>query len=193
VDCTLVALYDYHPAGEDMSKAGWQKHRAVYRAHLSTGWGQWGGVGERVLAQEEFCQLLDSRDWELTAEQTTPGKEWPKPAALLSMIGELETFSTKTCKRERQKGNAMRLISTEESGVKSVELPRSFGVKVPVFEGQEPEVHEVRLSLQVKDGEPTFILTLHRAKEKMLEAFAALTEELGEQTGVPTFIGEPEA
>lgn len=190
-DLTLAVIYDYHPSGPDVQATRWCRHRAQYRAAPSDGWAAWGGMGRVSLDQEEFCGLLESRDYELTSGTD---KNYPSAGTLLTMAQGLESSSTVRTKRERASNGRMKLIMTMEDGAASeVEVPNKFGVVLPVFTDSPEEVHEVRLSITVKDGQPTFHLEIHRAALEMLETFAELADRVAKEAELPVFVGTPEA
>lgn len=192
----LLAVLDYHEPGAEGATA-WGRHRGDYPCPLSEAWKAWGGTGGLVLSQDKFVDLLDTRDRELTTGKIKDpnGNERPAPppAELVTLAGQLETFSSNKVKRERDAAG-LKLTYSHESGVAgNVKPPSSFLIKIRVFEDEEPQTLEVRLRVTVpEDGHARFALRIHCADEVLRDSFAALCQEVHERTEIPLFIGKPE-
>lgn len=189
----IVSVLDYHPQGAD-ARARWGQHRGVYECPLSEAWKAWGGGQVLELEQDDFAALLDSRDRELVGGKLPGGKTAPDPAALISLANNLEVYSHATAKRERDPNTGRLVISySEDKGVSgSVIPPQAFLVSIRVFEDGEPELLEVRLRVNVKDGKALFALNIHAASDVLREAFERVCGLVADGTGLPVFVGTPE-
>lgn len=200
-ELTIRALYDYHPkAGE----AGWNRHGATYEAMVSDAWEAWGGLEGRLLSQEEFINLLDSRDGELV-EGEVRGTKTPTPSWLLTFAGNLETYHNRTAKLTRDPNTGRRTVTfSDDKGIQgTVTPPTVLLVKIPVFtDSWEAESLEVRLRVQVEEGEPQFKLWIHDAAKVLAAEFNSIAEAVtskevpgGSKGGadVPLFMGKPES
>lgn len=190
----LVSVLDYHPEGS-ASPAAWGRHRGIYASPLSSAWIAWGGEKGLILSQEEFAELLDSRDFELIAGDF-PGtsKEAPSPAALVTLANNLEVYSTATAKRERDANTGrVRISFTEEKGVSGAVMPPpAFLVLIRIFQDSEPTPVEIRLRVTVDGGQARFAVQIHAAGDVLRAAFEGLCETVRDATSLPVFVGESE-
>lgn len=188
----LVSVLDYHPAGAN-SPARWGRHRGVYDCPLSEAWRAWGGEEGLELSQDDFAELLDSRDRDLVEGKLPSGMPAPSPSALVTMAANLEVYSEAKAKRSRDKYNRVSLSYSEEKGVAGeVQPPQAFLVAIPVFQDSARQVLEVRLRVTVEEGKAKFHVRLHAAGEVWREAFLGLCRQVEEATKLPVFIGTPE-
>lgn len=188
----LVSVLDYHHKGTGTPL--WGKHRGVYGCPLSEAWLAWGGGKALQLDQDEFAELLDSRDRELAAGNLSEGKKAPDPSALISLANNLEVYSNAQARRERDPNTGKLKISfSEEKGVSGTIMPPpSFLVFIPVFEDAVARELEVRLRVTVEDAKAKFAVQIHAAGDILRASFQELCAEVGAQTALPIFVGTPE-
>lgn len=191
---SLVSVLDYHPAGAD-SPAAWGRHRGTYACPLSDAWTAWGGEKGLSLSQEGFAELLDSRDYELSAGKF-PGteKDAPTPASLVTLANNLEVYSTATARRERDpKTGRVQVSYSEDKGVSGTVMPPpAFAISIRVFQDSARQILEVRLRVAVEEGRARFNLNIHGASDVLREAFESVCELVATETSVPVFSGTPE-
>jgi hypothetical protein len=189
----LVSVLDYHPAGP-LTKPKWGTHRGQYPCPLSEAWLAWGGVDGRVLSQEAFSDLLDSRDQELAGGKLPNGTEAPTPAFLITLANNLEVYSTANAKRERDVNTGkVRVSFSEEKGiVGSVQPPPAFLVNIPIFQDGGPLPLEVRLRVVIDGGHAKFAVQIHAAGDILRTAFEGLCDKVASETALPVFVGVPE-
>jgi hypothetical protein len=150
-------------------------------------------MGSRSL-KEDFADLLDARDRELTGGKLPSGTSAPEPSFLLTLANNLEVFSTATAKRERDPNTGRIKVSfTEEKGTSgAVAPPPSFLVAIPVFQDAQPQPLEVRLRVTVDNGKAKFLVQIHAAADVLRAAFSELCADVSEGTSLPLFFGNPE-
>lgn len=188
----IRALYDYHPKA---GVAGWNRHAARYEAKLSEAWEAWGGTEGKTLSQEEFINLIDTRDGELV-DGTVRGAKTPTPSWLLTFAGNLETYHNKTAKLTRDPSTGNRTVTfSDDKGIHgTVTPPTVLLVKIPIFtDSWETDELEVRVRVQVEDSEPRFKLWIHDAQKVMDAEFNAIAESVTDQADIPLFLGVPES
>lgn len=189
----LVAVLDYHLEGATAA-ARWGKHRGVYACPLSDAWLAWGGERGLELSQDDFAKHLDARDREVRSGELPNGGKAPDPSTLVTLASRLETFSEQKAKRERDQNGRVKVTFSEEKGISGdVAVPSSFLIEVPVFQDSPPQRLEVRLGVEVKEGHARFLVRIHAAGDILRDAFEELSEEAGNGTEMPVFVGTPEA
>jgi uncharacterized protein YfdQ (DUF2303 family) len=190
----FIGVLNYHPEGASSDPA-WGDHRALYQCPLSPEWVAWGAGNPIEADQEEFALFLDAHDRDLAGDATAPtGTPYPSPAELMTLAATLETHDNKSAKRVRDpKTGRVRLEFTEDRGVSGdTVIPPAFAIKIPVFRDAEPVIIEVRLRVDVEDGEATFHWQIHDSAKVMRVAFRGLVENVMQATELPVFIGTPE-
>lgn len=189
----LVSVLDYHEPGATGTPR-WGKHSGIYSCPLSEAWQAWGGGRALELSQDDFATLLDARDRELAPGKLPNGNTAPDPAYLVTLAANLEVYSGKNTKRERDPNTGRVKISfSEESGVLGAVMPpAAFLIQIPVFQDLPPIPLEVRLRVTVEDGEATFTVQIHAATDVLRQAFEEICSRVGAETGMPVFIGVPE-
>ncbi len=190
----FVAVLNYHDAGAGAEPA-WNDHRTIYPCPFSVEWSAWGGGRPQSGDQDQFAAFLDAHDRDLGANlKDADGNPYPSPADLISLALSLETYSDKKAKRERDPRTGRISVSfSEESGVKgNVVIPPAFGIKIPVFDDSEPSAIEVRLRVQVDDGDASFQWQIHDSDKVLRAAFRGLIERVKGATDLPVFVGNPE-
>lgn len=185
----LVAIYDYHPGGEDPASAAWCRHRAEYTCPLSEPWLAWNAAAGELMSLDTFAELIEDRFDDLHGE-----KGYPDPLDVLGLARNFEMATNGVYKRrtDPRTGNYTLVCqqTTDESA--STTVPRAFLVALPVFEGGALRLVEARVKLKTADGKPSIGFDLHRVREHMREAFAEVRTTVAESTGLPVFAGTPE-
>lgn len=196
----LLGVFDYHEAGSD-GRPRWGQHRAIYPCPLSPAWLAWGGEKGLVLNQDQFAELLDTRDVELVSGTFTGGAQQgrpaPSPAELVTLANQLEVSCSQKAQKVRDPTTQrVKLTFTEESGASGpngVPVPAAFLIGIPIFNDGDPQEMEVRLRVSVDQGKAKFHLRIHTAEELLADAFTDLLGRVKEEAQVEVFIGTPEA
>lgn len=189
----LVAVLDYHPEGA-ASDARWCRHRGTYECPLSDAWLAWGGEKGLELSQDEFAEMLDARDRDLSEGSFATGQQAPSPGMLITMATTLETYSSAKAKRERNQAGRLQISYSQESGVGgSVPVPAAFLVSIPIFRDSPRQQFEVRLRVDVEEGAARFRVRLHAASDVLRAAFEDICTRVKDATDLPVFAGTPEA
>ena len=187
----LLAIYDYHPGGADVSKAAWCQHRAGYTCPLSERWQAWTSISGELHSLDTFGEWIEDRFDDLVG-----GKQHPPPHDILALARNFELITNGTYKRRRDpRTGDFSLTSTQSTDEsQSTTVPRAFLIAIPVFEGDKllREV-EARIKIKVTDGKPSIGFDLHRVREHVREAFADVRGAVEKACDVPVLAGTPEA
>lgn len=193
------------------------QHRAVYDFPLSKEWQAWLAKNKTVLGQRDFAEFLEDRipdvldpghlggsevktpDGSLTLQEMAEilGGDFATPARLMQLsrglkvhaderVGETVNLST---------GETEIIFSAEhkdEAGQK-IKVPPLFLIGIPVFEMGEVFRIPVRLRYRKSQGGIVWFYEIWRTEKAFDLAFNEACHDAAKQTGLPKFLGAPEA
>lgn len=166
------AVLDYHkPSGE----RGEQEHVVTYGAPFSLEWQAWVGNHGKFLPQVEFATFLESRLPEIVA---------PAPASLLELALDLQVHKAVVFRSDHvlQNGQTRFRYEEEISGSSSrngeLVIPKSFTIRVPVFQGEPPVDVEALFKYRLADQKLTLGYQLLRHEYVVIGAARKVAESL---------------
>lgn len=208
----LLSVLDYHPAGPDNAAARFGKHRGLYKFPTSEAWEAWRKIDGQMLKQADFAAFVEERIMDVQAPPAggkadmgalaldlvaTLGGEMAGPAKLLEVARGLRMTET------AEVANAQNLASGEVEVVyrtthtnaqgQPLKVPSLFLVAVPVFDGDAAYRMPVRLQYRRAEGRILWTLRRYRPDLVFFDAFDRATDRVRQETGLPLFIGAPEA
>jgi uncharacterized protein YfdQ (DUF2303 family) len=145
---SVLAVYDYHPEGDNQRRAGFGDFRAVYEFPLSEEWQEWIGRDGKAMSPTEFAAFLEDRlpdvyavdideDLELMDFATSLGGTYASPTKLLELSRSLEINAAVNVR------HAIRLASGEinvafaevhnDGEGKPIRVPSLFVIGIPTF------------------------------------------------------------
>jgi uncharacterized protein YfdQ (DUF2303 family) len=188
----LLAVFDYHPAGGDATKAAWCKHKAVYTCPRSKGWIAWCQMDGKNMSQEQFSDFIEEHLDDLTSGK--PDQGFPKPAAVLELARDLKVHMTGMFERKiNPTTGESSLVCKQENDQSSTPIPKSFLLKLAIFEGGELYGVEAKIRMKVQGGQAVFHYILHLRSELERAAFDDVRALVAEKTALPVFSGTPES
>ena len=187
-------------------------HRAVFDFPLSDEWKAWLKLDKTVMSMADFAAFLEDRYVEvLTLDALT---DLPDAAAkFIGAAGGIKAVATPTSLVELSRGlkvyeksaleEAVNL-SSGEGGLrfnaehttgdgKPLKVPAFFIIALPVFRGDQPFRMVARLRYRKTPGGVVFWYELWRADVVFDTAFKEAVTEVKEKTGLPVFLGTPQA
>ncbi len=203
----LVGVLDYHPAG-GIEEADWCGHRAIYTFPLSDAWKAWIEVDRRPVGQQAFAEWVEARILDIAdpAVATTAARatatalgdlQLAAPARLLDLSRGLALRAGVAVKNvvNLQTGEMQVGYVTEHTDASGAPLkvPGAFVVAIQVFRGGALYHLVARLRYRLKDGSLSWFYELHGAERVFDHAFAEAIDTAGKNTGLPVFVGTPEA
>lgn len=212
-DPTVTAIYDYHasPRAVDGQTApvvpGWCEHRAVLSLRLSNEWKAWWAVNDKPLTQTEFASFLQDRMADLTlvdaqepdvvATRELLDARIGGPQSMMTLSRGLEVRQNITVKDARtlETGEVqIAYVETQEAaGGGPLTSPTLFFITIPIFYGGGMFRVPVRVRYRITPQGIRWSLLLFRADKAFDVAFKAVIDEVSKVTGLPVFIGAPEA
>lgn len=191
----MTAVFNYQDAsehtdddGHEPGAPGWGDWRALLQIRYSQEWLDWQRVVGTALTQTDFAYHLEQRLIDVHE---------PPAADLMTIMRTLKI--SKDVRYERvvhlQTG-ASQLVATTQyrgQGADDLELPESIVLRIPIFEGGEPEPIEIYLRYRLSDeGQVVFALEYGVGTARLVEhRFREVVDRISEATGVPVWLGEP--
>lgn len=211
---TLTAVLDYHRIGAE-GPPRFMRHRSVYAFPLDKAWLTWTAISGKEIGQATFAEflernILDVIDPRATREDggTILGESVTRflhsinarPAAgpeLMELSRGLTVRVGSHCRNavNLATGEVQLQYDTEHTDERGAPLnvPRAFVLGIPVFRGGELYQVPVRLRYRHKEGALTWILDPLRMDLVFDDAIKGAVDKTRESTGLPVFIGSPEA
>lgn len=222
----LQSVVDYHQAGAERrpphlnedgddeasqfaptGRAGFRRHRGIYRFPLSEEWKIWNA--SLKFSQHDFAAFLEDR----IADVVAPKNMTPSMLETLETLGlEPSVIATPARLLELSRGLEIRVASKATQVVRlatgetqfaftsehqdergqALKVPLGFVIAIPVFEGELPFLLFVRLKYALRGEAISWSLELTGASKAFDRAFTEACEKAQKNTGVPLFYGKPE-
>lgn len=203
----LTAIFDYHHAGHD-SDPGNLKHKSVYSFPLSDEWKAWSQADGKAMSMTDFAAFLEDHIVDVTADkpQSDAAKDFlaksggnlASPSKLIEIARGLQVNEASTLREARNlsTGEAEVVFQSEHldaNGNKLV-LPNAFMICIPIF--ARAEVFDqilARFRYRKQNGGIVFWFDLWRPDLVFENAFTEACDRVKALTGLPLFVGSPEA
>lgn len=199
----ITAIFDYHPAGDDVTKAENLKHRAVYNFPISKAFKNWLEMNTKAMTQLDFAYFLEKRLADLSSptdadkaliEGLKP--KWADPINMLELARDLEIYSSESfVSKQKTSSGEYELKFTNnhaDANGKPLSIPDFFVVNIPVFEGGPRQRILSHLRYR-KDGTTlVWFYELYNIDEMLAEAFEKACAEVKEAVKLPLIYGKAE-
>lgn len=203
----LTAIFDYHSSGYS-SDAENLKHRAVYSFPLSDEWQAWSGANGKAMSMIDFAAFLEDHIVDITSEKpkseaakdflAKSGGNLASPSKLIEIARGLQVNESSTLREARNlsSGEAEVVFQSEHldaSGNKLV-LPNAFMICIPIF-ARAKVLDQIlaRFRYRKSGASISFWFDLWRPDLVFEHAFTEACEQVKTETGLPLFVGTPEA
>lgn len=159
--CVIKAVLDYHePKGE----ADWCQWTASFVARKDNRYARWSGISGQRMGQVKAGEFLEERAVDVIE---------PDAATVMDMVMQFDALKKVTFKQSTRlhDGNRQFQYIEETEARGALTLPERIKIRVPVFEGMEPDVIDVRVRYRIDDGSLVFIFEIHDEAEVLNTAF----------------------
>lgn len=180
----FVAVLNHRTAGSP----SWGDHRAVYNAPLSPEWKTWTASDGKRMKQEEFALFI---------EQNLPDVIMPTAAEFLELAQNFQATKAVNFASGTRLGNGQNQLVYEETiqaraGERGqLEIPETFTLGIPVFEGDAAYSLIARLRYRIQDGKLVLWYDLDRPHKIIDDAVKQLRVAIEAETGLVGFNGTP--
>lgn len=202
----MEAVLDYSPAQGEPRFAG---HRTSYAFPLSPEWQAWFGQDGKAMSMVDFASFLEDHIVDVLAEPgamseaaqafvTTTGGKFATPSKLVEIARGLQVNETSVVKETRNlsSGEAEITFDTQHTGAdgKPLKMPNLFVIAIPVFARAAVSYRLLaRLRYRKQGGQLLFFYDLWRPDLVFNDAFEEAAANVERETGLPVFMGTPEA
>lgn len=204
---SLTAVLDYHEK-TDKGAPRFGTHRGVYAFPLSDEWLAWTGQNAKPMDQRRFAEFLEDRIIDILS--VASGTSGAMAQALADSIQV--TFAPAGRLLEISRGLSIKVgakvtsaqnlatgevqisyVTTHEDDAHGMKVPGAFLIGIPVFRNGDGFQIPVRLRYRLNDGVLLWYYELHGADRIFDAAFRESCEKAALATGLPLYVGTPEA
>lgn len=203
----LWAIFDYHPAGPDATKADWLRHQAVFAPSLSDEWRAWSTNNNKPMSQGDFAAFIEERVTDLIVPKLDDPKlktfaelvegVWASPSDMVKLSRSLSINVEARVKNAQTLSTGEVSIVYEETHKdgtgQPLKVPTLFTVALPVFYAGDLYRIAARLRYRVSGGTITWTYQLVRPDLVFDDAFKGIVEKAREETSLPVLFGTAEA
>ena len=179
--CRFTAVLDYHE--ESGGKASHCTHVATFTPKPTENWRRWSAVNRRDMSQEAFAVFLEDNSLDVVD---------PSGATLLEIVNTLEIHGTLNFSRaQRLTDGTVKFQFVQEQEAKGGELkvPETFGLRLPLFEGEPAQDLEARLRYRLStQGAASFRFELVNPHVAVREAFESVMQRVAAGTGLTPYL-----
>jgi len=204
----LVAVLNYHRAGAP-GEPRFGDHRTAYSFPLSDEWKAWrdaNGV-DNVMSQKDFAEFIEDHVVDIGDPSTagesaaklaeTIGGTFASPSKIRAVAREFGVRENSVVKGGTNLSSGETEIQyvtqhVDESGL-PLRVPSLFLIHIPVFKNGAPYQVAVRLRYRIKDGRALWFFELYGVEKVFQHAFDEAVKQAAAETGLPVFVGSPEA
>lgn len=175
----LLARLDDHMPGDPSHV----NHTAVYPCPQTIEWKSWFAYSGKAMAQKEFAIFLEKNQKDIVS---------PSGSEMLEMATNFrDVSSTEFTSTVRLDNNRVQLNYVQKGEAGAVQLPQTFTIAVPIFEGMDVRYSVVaRLRWQTKEQALTLWYDLDRPDVVFRAAYDELIQRVEEETSLPVIRAE---
>lgn len=164
---SISVVFDYHAA----SAAHHCDHIAAFKAEFSKPWQKWRAMDDKGVTQITFGRFLEEQAHHIVR---------PDAASVIELCMNFEAIRKVDFKSAVRLQNGTRQISyVEADEVRgSVVVPETIDIRLPIFEGMDPQVVTVRFRYRIDEGKLFLALTFDNLDELEREAFDRCVDAL---------------
>jgi hypothetical protein len=208
----LIAVYDYHPAGANLSEAGWREHKARYPFPVSDEWKAWRGRENKELDAPTFAAFLEDRIQDILAIDATlePSTSlgdlaarlngtFASPSQLLDLSRSLTINAAVNVKQAYTLASgeisvAYTEVHNDGEG-RPIKVPGLFVIGIPVFRAGDRYRIACRLRYRLVPGtgKISWWFNLVNPDVYFDDAVKDVARHVEEETQLPVLFGTPEA
>lgn len=177
----IVAILDHH--GE---MPQWGQHRPSYACQNSLEWGTWTKQDRAKMSQKDFCEFIEDNSEDIVGRTD-----------MVELIRSLQINANVDYKSYERGDNgncALSFVKTTNSraGEKGeVELPATFIINIPAFEGGVKSNITAKLRFEFADTKLRLWYELQKLQKILNAHTEAVVQQIATATKIVPFYGQP--
>ncbi|MCC0035440.1 MAG: DUF2303 family protein [Hoeflea sp.] len=200
---SITAVIDYHRLdGGDADNLG---HRIHYAFPLSEQWKTWVAMNGKPMNQSDFAQFIEDNIADLSSPEALEVTDYEaKFATKIATPAELVALSRGLAVHVASKAVSSVVLQSGEGEIvwdevhqgadgKKLKVPGLFMLQIPLFHMGELQRVPVRLRYRVREGATSWFYQIFRPDVAVTERVTEDFETAVKETGLPGYIGKPEA
>lgn len=163
----------------------WESHRATFSLTYSVRWFEWHQKNKKSFSQKDFAEWIEDRARDFVA---------PKAGAMLDIARTLEAEgASKFNSALKEENNDVKFgferTTNIKAGIKGdLTVPSRFTISIPVLEGEEPRVIELRLRYDLTEGKLTLSFDLLNLQQILDEVRQSVAVVIANETTLRPFL-----
>lgn len=164
----IRVVIDHHV---DSGTAAWAKHTATFKACFTPEYQAWREIDRKPIGQVTALEFLEERAIDVVE---------PGAADIMDIIMNFDALKRVTFRQSTRLHDGQRqFLYHEENEVKGqINLPEMIALRLPVYEGMEPDVIKVRIRYRIDDGKLTFAFLIDQRPALEMTAFERCEDAL---------------
>ncbi len=178
---TLIAILDYH----EPDSPHWGDHKATLHLRRSPEWVAWAKIHGTAMEQVRFANFLEDRIEEVIE---------PPAGRLIDLARNLEVTTSTVYRKKADltNGDSEYVYKSEEKGAGNIVIPGEITLRLRYYLDQDPLDVKARLRRRLTDeGQLVFTVIVDRLEQLSEDAFNAVCDRVGSDTGLPVYRGRP--
>lgn len=164
----IRVVIDHHI---DSDTAAWCEHSATFKACFTPEYAAWRNIDHKPMGQVTALEFLEERAIDVVE---------PGAADIMDIIMNFDALKRVTFRQSTRLHDGQRqFLYHEENEVKGqINLPEMIALRLPVYEGMEPDVIKVRIRYRIDDGKLTFAFLIDQRPALEMTAFERCEDAL---------------
>lgn len=148
----IRVLIDHH--NHEADEPSHCSHIATFDAQFTPQYSAWRNINKKGQTQVAAGLFLEERAKDVVK---------PDPASIMDMVMQFDALKKVTFRQSTRLHDGQRQFtySEENEARGNVTLPESIQIRVPIFEGQEPDTVTIRVRYRIEDGSLRFQFEIH--------------------------------
>lgn len=174
----VTGFIDYH---EPQGDAAWCGHAPSLKLTKTKEFSKVLALNDKPQSQTEFAEFLE----DIAHCVFEPDSAAIKESVLAFEETRNVSFQSKV---DRHNGTMKFSYQDEKATVKSVKLPETIGIVMPIFEGGNPVTFAASLRYTCREGDLKLRIVIQQVDKAMREAFNAVVEDIENRTNIKPYV-----
>lgn len=166
--CKITAQVDH----DTPEQASHRSHSATFAAQWDDRYSAWRQIHDKLMSQTEAGLFLEERAMDITE---------PDAASVMDIVMTFDAVKKVSFRQSTRLHSGQRqftYVEDDEQTKGNITLPERLRLRLPIFEGQEPDMVDVLVRYRIDDGKLRFAFKIHNRNELENVAFERCEDSL---------------